>query len=90
MIDSMRFGTYIFFACFAGGGALFVWLVVPETKDKTLEELDVYFGGDGSTLAAEDRARMERINRDLGSDDIHTLDDIDIKEKSDAVVTHED
>jgi hypothetical protein len=74
---------------YSGGGALFVWLVVPETKDKTLEELDDYFGGDGSTLAAEDRARMERINRELGLDDVHTIENIDIKEKDDAVIMHE-
>lgn len=87
MIDSMKFGTYIFFACFAGGGALFVWFLVPETKDKTLEELDVYFGGDGTTLAAEDRARMERINRELGLADVQSVNDI--KEKDIAVSTHE-
>lgn len=87
MLDSMKYGTYIFFACFAGGGALFVWFLVPETKDKTLEELDVYFGGDGTTLAAEDRARMERINQELGLADAHTVEDI--KEKDVAVSTHE-
>jgi MFS family permease len=46
MLDSMKYRTYIFFAAFCAGGAIFVWLVVPETKNKTLEELDVYFGGD--------------------------------------------
>lgn len=89
MNGGMRFGTYISFACFAGDGALFVRLVVPETKDKMLIELDVYFGGDDPTLAAEDRARMERIDHELGLDNLHTIDDVDIDEKNDAVVTHE-
>jgi hypothetical protein len=31
MLGSMKFGTYIFFAAFCGGGAVFVWLMVPES-----------------------------------------------------------
>ncbi|CAK7235779.1 hypothetical protein SBRCBS47491_009411 [Sporothrix bragantina] len=66
MLDSMKYGTYIFFASFCAIGAAFVWYYVPETKDKTLEELDVYFGGDASGIAATDRDRMARINASLG------------------------
>lgn len=66
MLASMKYGTYIFFACFCGGGCLFVWKFMPETKDKTLEELDIYFGGDETGLAAKDRERMHRINQELG------------------------
>lgn len=66
MIDNMKFGTYIFFAFFCGAGGLFVWLLVPETKNKTLEELDIYFGGDDTTLAQQDRERMRRIEASLG------------------------
>jgi hypothetical protein len=32
---------------------------------------------------------MERINHELGLDDLHTIDDLHVKEKNDAVVTHE-
>lgn len=66
MLDSMKYGTYIFFAAFCLIGGTFVYFFVPETKDKTLEELDIYFGGDETGIAAADRARMQRINAQLG------------------------
>jgi hypothetical protein len=40
--------------------------MVPETKNKTLEELDIYFGGESDALAAKDRERMRRIEESLG------------------------
>jgi hypothetical protein len=76
MIKSMKFGTYIFFAFFSGMGGLFVWLFAPETKNKTLEELDVFFGGDIDSIAAKDRERMQRINESLGLSGVVTADDI--------------
>lgn len=44
MLDSITYGTYIFFAvmCFLAG--LWALFLVPETKGKTLEELDAVFG----------------------------------------------
>ncbi|KAI7462511.1 hexose carrier protein [Hortaea werneckii] len=44
MISQAGFGTYVFFAimCFLGVG--WAWTFVPETKGKTLEELDDVFG----------------------------------------------
>jgi hypothetical protein len=65
MLDSMKYGTYIFFAAFCASGAIFVWLVVPEMKNKTLEELDVYFGGDKYGIAERDCERMNRIEESL-------------------------
>ncbi|KAH8685478.1 sugar transporter [Tricladium varicosporioides] len=76
MLGSMKYGTYIFFAAFCAGGGLFVWLLVPETKNKTLEELDVYFGGDNSSIAAADRARMQRIEESLGLAGVQNLEDL--------------
>jgi MFS family permease len=78
MIDHMKYGTYIFFAAFCGGGAIFVWALVPETKNKTLEELDVYFGADGDAIAIKDRERMARIEQSLGLD---RLAGVDVDEK---------
>jgi hypothetical protein len=83
MIANMKFGTYIFFASFCLGGAIFVWLLVPETKDRTLEELDVYFGGDETTIAQDDALRMARIYESLGLAGVERPEDL--KEKSGAV-----
>lgn len=86
MLASMRYGTYIFFAAFCAGGALFVWILVPETKNKTLEELDVYFGGDNDSIAAADRARMQRIEETLGLAGVQAVADL----KTEKVVGHDE
>ncbi|KAG0645882.1 MFS glucose transporter mfs1 [Hyphodiscus hymeniophilus] len=88
MLGSMKYGTYIFFAAFCGMGGVFVWLVVPETKNKTLEELDVYFGGDDTSIAAADRERMRRIEESLGIAGVQTIDDFQTGEKVAAPITH--
>lgn len=85
MLASMKFGTYIFFAAFCGGGAIFVWLMVPETKNKTLEELDIYFGGDSATIAAQDRERMQRIEESLGLAGIQAPEDLIVEKHSSPV-----
>ena len=47
MISEAGFGTYIFFACFCLLSGVWAYFLVPETKGRTLEELDEVFG-DGS------------------------------------------
>ncbi|KAL3471501.1 sugar transporter [Aspergillus californicus] len=81
MLDSMKYGTYIFFAIFSALGGFFVWRFAPETKDKTLEELDVYFGGGEDSIAEADRERMQRINEQLGLAGVHKVEDL-VDEKS--------
>jgi hypothetical protein len=49
--------------CFIG--AVFVYFVVPETKNLTLEEMDEVFGDEAGT-AIEDRNRLIEIYTDLG------------------------
>lgn len=39
---------------------------VPETKGRTLEEMDELFGSGDARFAAEDAARKERIEREVG------------------------
>jgi len=80
MLASMKFGTYIFFAAFCAGGGLFVWLCVPETKNKTLEELDVYFGGDADGIAVKDRERMRAIEERLGLSGVQAPEDLKVRE----------
>lgn len=48
MIDSIHYGTYIFFATFCMLSGVWAVTLVPETMGKTLEELDLVFG-DGSS-----------------------------------------
>lgn len=84
--SGMSYGTYIFFAVFCAGGAMFVWKCVPETKDRTLEELDMYFGGDSDSIAQADKVRMDRIYASLGLDGIDRPEDL--REKT--AVHHDD
>lgn len=63
MINGIGWGMYLFFAVWLFIGALFIWFFVPETKGKTLEEMDLVFG---SALASEDRDIFEAAREDVG------------------------
>ena len=64
MLETMRYGTYIFFGLLTLGGAFFVWQFVPETKNLSLEEMDLVFGSAG--VAARDQEIMNEVNREVG------------------------
>jgi len=66
MITHLRYGTFILFGVLITIGAAFVWFYVPETKQLTLEEMDLIFGSSG--VAAADRERMAQINAEIGLD----------------------
>jgi sugar porter (SP) family MFS transporter len=68
MLETMRYGTYIFFGLLTLGGAFFVWKFVPETKGLTLEEMDILFGSNG--VAARDQEIMDEVNREVGLFDL--------------------
>ncbi|KAI7499854.1 hexose carrier protein [Hortaea werneckii] len=44
MFEDIGFGTYVFFACFCALAAIWAFLLVPETMNKTLEQVDEAFG----------------------------------------------
>jgi hypothetical protein len=44
MITSLGYGTYFFFASLMICMGFWAWFFVPETKGKTLEEMDALFG----------------------------------------------
>jgi MFS family permease len=44
MLESISWGMYVFFAGWLAAGMVFVYFFVPETKGKTLEEMDQVFG----------------------------------------------
>ncbi|KAL4895133.1 general substrate transporter [Aspergillus ambiguus] len=63
-IAASNFGTFIFFGCVTTIGVLYVWFLVPETKGRTLEEMDELFGSEG--MAVEDENRKRQIEREIG------------------------
>lgn len=63
MLQALKFGTYIFFASFCLLMFLWVWFLVPETRYKTLEEMDLVFG---DNLGQVDQERMREIMAEIG------------------------
>jgi sugar porter (SP) family MFS transporter len=63
MLESIGYGTYLFFAAFALIAFFFTWFVIPETKGKSLEEMDAVFG---DTTAHEEKTRLYNIAQSLG------------------------
>ncbi|PLB45113.1 sugar transporter [Aspergillus steynii IBT 23096] len=67
MLSGITYGTYIFFGLITFLGALFIAFLVPETKQLSLEEMDVIFGSEGT--AVSDYERQAEISREIGLDD---------------------
>ncbi|KAF2161428.1 hypothetical protein M409DRAFT_69778 [Zasmidium cellare ATCC 36951] len=63
MLSGITWGTYIFFAAWLLLGFLFILFAVPETKGKTLEEMDAAFGGHASE---EDIELLAKVQRETG------------------------
>ncbi|KAF9462301.1 general substrate transporter [Collybia nuda] len=66
MLKNLRFGTYIFFACWCLIGAIYC-LTLPETSGHSLEDMDKAFG-DTNNTSEQDKERMARINTEIGYD----------------------
>jgi hypothetical protein len=62
--SASQFGAFIFFGAVTTLGVLWVWFFVPETKGRTLEEMDELFGEVG--FAQADLSRKQKIERDIG------------------------
>ncbi|KAL1855502.1 hypothetical protein Plec18170_004222 [Paecilomyces lecythidis] len=62
MLDSISWGTYIFFAAFCLLAFLFTYFCIPETRGKTLEDMDLIFG---DTAAHEEKQRIVQIESTL-------------------------
>lgn len=58
MLESIGWGTFIFFAAFATLAGVWTFFFVPETKDKTLEQLDRLFN---DATGQKDEERRQRI-----------------------------
>lgn len=63
MLETIGWGTYIFFAAFCLMALVFTYFFVPETKGKSLEDMDIAFG---DTAAHEEKMRLFNIAATLG------------------------
>ena len=63
MLQKLKYGTFIFFGLLTFGGVLFVWLVVPETKRLTLEEMDILFGSKGAAQAVRSLPSYAKLKK---------------------------
>ncbi|KAJ5433453.1 uncharacterized protein N7458_012609 [Penicillium daleae] len=63
-LDKSALGAFIFFGCVTTVGIVYVIFLVPETRGRTLEEMDELFGTAG--MAAADAARKARIESEIG------------------------
>ncbi|KAG2006491.1 hypothetical protein GB937_008639 [Aspergillus fischeri] len=62
MLDTITYGTYIFFAAFCLLALAFTFFCIPETRGKTLEDMDLIFG---DTAAHEEKQRIVQIEAEL-------------------------
>ncbi|EMG48521.1 hypothetical protein G210_0901 [Candida maltosa Xu316] len=87
-VASAHYGAYIFLGLMCIFGALYVFFLVPETKNKTLDELDEVFGDFDGTSRKEAELH-ERIIREVGlvdllmndSDSFGSKGELDVQEK---------
>ncbi|KAI9471925.1 MAG: general substrate transporter [Benjaminiella poitrasii] len=75
MLTSITWGTYIFFGCCCAVMSVVVWLFYPETKGRSLEEMDSVFSG--RVLAFKDAREASRRTKEQSAE----KDSIDEKEQ---------
>lgn len=61
LVEGTGHGAYVFFALFSVLSLGWTWAFVPETKGKTLEEMDHVFGDLRSEGEEERRKRVEQV-----------------------------
>ncbi|KAH6686943.1 general substrate transporter [Plectosphaerella plurivora] len=66
MLETIGYGTYLFFAGCSVLAFFFTFFCVPETRGKSLEEMDEVFG---DTAAQEEKTRLMEIAASLGLTD---------------------
>ena len=74
MLATMKWGTYIFFAAFCLLAVGFTWFFIPETRRKSLEDMDVVFG---DTAAHEEKERLFEIAAQLEGRRLSRVEDVE-------------
>lgn len=70
MLDKLGWGTYLFFAAFCLLALGFTYFFVPETKGRSLEDMDRVFG---DVAAHEEKKRLYDIAAELGIVELDTM-----------------
>ncbi|KAJ9655980.1 hypothetical protein H2201_008679 [Coniosporium apollinis] len=65
MLETIKWGTHIFFAAFCLLALAFTYFFIPETCGKSLEDMDVIFG---DNAAHKEKARLYQIAAELRSE----------------------
>jgi sugar porter (SP) family MFS transporter len=74
MLNTIKWGTYIFFAAFCLLAFGFTYFFIPETRGKSLEDMDIAFG---DTAAHEEKARLYQIALQLqGGENVDVLETV--------------
>lgn len=63
MLETITYGTYLFFGGWAVVAIAFTYFFIPETKGRSLEEMDDVFG---DTAAHEEKVRLAEIAASMG------------------------
>jgi hypothetical protein len=71
------------FAIFCMCMAIFVWVFVPETKQLTLEEIDVVFGAVDAETRAKDVEKAIEVEKSKAGVDYEEGDEEKVDEKTD-------
>ncbi|KAJ6259828.1 Quinate permease [Drechslerella dactyloides] len=77
MITSLGYGTYMFFASLMVLMGIWAWWAVPETKGKTLEEMEVIFGA-----TSEQNLVHDEKDADLETNEKHSAASIGVMRPS--------
>lgn len=85
MFDAIGYGTYIFFAAFCFLALAFTFFFVPETRGKTLEDMDLVFGDNS---AHEEKMKLFQIATRLQREEEVSLDGVDEKKVAEVKYEH--
>ena len=81
------YGAYIFLGLMCAIAAVYVYFLVPETKNRTLDELDEIFG-DTSGRSTWEAQMMNQAQRDVGLLSLLDLDRAVVSKEKPAMVHH--